>query len=369
MAVKPDDARVVGAGGPTAGQGEARPSPREDARLVAALRAGEPDAFAVLVADYQGAIFNLALRLVRDREDARDITQDVLIKAFGSIPNTTGELHLWAWLYRVTVNTCWDHLRAAGRRPRPAEDVEDLAASHPDGDGERAEAARLFSESLAALPPRQQAALVLKDVHGLDHADIAEALGITRGSSKVLLFHARHSFRRAYTALVTDEPQPAVCRVAEHAAAASVGGRLSAAQRRDRPAPRPHLRGLRQSGGRVARAAQGRPGAGAAHGRGAAPVRRSGGGAGRSGHGPRRSRRRGIRRGRRIRGRRSRRSRSIGGRAATASVAASGAGIRRGGGARAARRRRSAHRARRSASPGESPPSSPDSAWPRWRPS
>jgi len=233
MAVKPDDARVVGAGGGTpAGRDAPRPSQREDAALVAALRNGEPAAFATLVTDYQSAVFNLALRLVRDREDARDITQDVLIKAHGSVPDTVGELHLWAWLYRVTVNTCWDHLRAAGRRPRPTEDAEELAATRADDQEERAEVARLFSQSLAALPPRQQAALVLKDIHGLDHAEIAEALGITRGSSKVLLFHARHSFRHAYRALTAVDPRPAACRLAENAVAASVGGRLSAAQRR-----------------------------------------------------------------------------------------------------------------------------------------
>jgi RNA polymerase sigma-70 factor (ECF subfamily) len=233
MAVKPDDARVAHAGdGAAAGPAGVRPSPREDARLVDALRAGEPGAFAELVADYQAAVFNLALRLVRDREDARDITQDVLIKAHDSIPRTHGELRLWAWLYRVTVNACWDHLRAAGRRAQPTADAEGLAASRPGDDAERAELAGLFSQSLAALPPRQQAALLLKDVHGLDHADIAHALGISKGSSKVLLFHARHSFRRAYRALVADDPPAAVCRLAEDAVAASVGGRLSAAQRR-----------------------------------------------------------------------------------------------------------------------------------------
>ncbi len=233
MAVKPHDARITRAGGGlTADREGVRLPPREDARLVDALRARAPGAFAELVADYQNAVFSLALRLVRDREDARDITQDVLIKAHESIPRIEGELHLWAWLYRVTVNMCWDHLRAASRRPEPAEDAEQLAAARPADDAERAEVARLFSQSLAALPPRQQAALLLKDVHGLGHADIAEALGISKGSSKVLLFHARHSFRRAYKALVADGPLPATCHMAERFVAASVGGRLSAAQRR-----------------------------------------------------------------------------------------------------------------------------------------
>jgi RNA polymerase sigma-70 factor, ECF subfamily len=231
MAVNRDSARVTQTDDAHRADGAACPSPREDARLVAALHAGRPDAFAELVADYQSAVYNLALRLVRDREDALDVTQDVFLKAYSGIPRT-GELHLWAWLYRVTVNACWDHLRAADRRPRPSEDAEELASARSVDDTERAEMARLFSESLAALPPRQQAALVLKDVHGLDHAGIAEALGISPGSSKVLLFHARHSFRRAYTALAADEAQPAACRLAEQTAASSVGRHLNATERR-----------------------------------------------------------------------------------------------------------------------------------------
>ncbi len=233
MAVERDDPRLARDESGLAAAGTTdRLHRRDDARLVEALRADRPGAFAELVTDYQNAVFSLALRLVRDREDARDVTQDVFLKAYRRIPHMQGELHLWAWLYRVTVNTCWDHLRAASRRPLPSDEADMLAETGPADDGERAELSRLFSQSLAALSPRQQAALLLKDVHGLNHSDIADTLGITRASSEILLFRARHSFRRAYTALVAEEPAAAVCRVAEHAAAASVGGRLSAAQRR-----------------------------------------------------------------------------------------------------------------------------------------
>ena len=103
---------------------------RDDARLVAALRDGDEDAFTSLVADYQTAIYNLAWRLVRDREDARDIAQEVFLKAYRQIPKIEGDLHLWAWLYRVTVNACLDHLRAGSRRPVAME----TAAG---GDGQR----------------------------------------------------------------------------------------------------------------------------------------------------------------------------------------------------------------------------------------
>ena len=66
--------------------GAASGAARDDARLVAALRAGEEGAFARLVTDYRTAIYNLAWRLVRDREDARDIAQEVFLKAYRQIP-------------------------------------------------------------------------------------------------------------------------------------------------------------------------------------------------------------------------------------------------------------------------------------------
>ena len=183
--------------------------------------------------DYQTAIYNLAWRLVRDREDARDIAQEVFLKAYRQIPKIEGELHLWAWLYRVTVNACWDHLRAGSRRPVSARRSARSRLTEGRDDGEdQAELARLFTASLAQLPPKQQVALLLKDVHGLQHSDIAATLGISRGSSEVLLFRARRSFRNAFTSMTADVGHEPACRFAEQAAAYSVGGRLTEARRR-----------------------------------------------------------------------------------------------------------------------------------------
>ena len=212
--------------------GAARGAVRDDARLVAALRGGDDGAFASLVTDYQTAIYNLAWRLVRDREDARDIAQEVFLKAYRQIPKIEGELHLWAWLYRVTVNACLDHLRAGSRRPVTTE-LHQEAVDSGTADGEdQAELARLFAASLAQLSTKQQAALLLKDVHGLPHSDIAATLGISRGSSEVLLFRARRSFRHAFTSMTADVSREPVCRFAEQAAVYSVGGRLTEARRR-----------------------------------------------------------------------------------------------------------------------------------------
>ena len=205
---------------------------RGDARLVAALRGGSDGAFTLLVADYQTAVYNLAWRLVRDREDARDIAQEVFLKAFQQIPKTKGDLRLWAWLYRVTINTCWDHLRARRRRPILSQEPFEEGDHRSDAGEDRSDLARVFVASLAQLPSRQQAALLLKDVHGLRHGDIATILGISRGSSGVLLFRARRSFRSVFTAMTAEVQRDASCRFAEQVAAHSVGGRLTEARSR-----------------------------------------------------------------------------------------------------------------------------------------
>ncbi len=192
------------------------------AAFVTALRDGRRDAYERLVAAYQTPLYNLALRIVRHHDDALDVVQEVFIKALQSLPRTQGSSHVRAWLYRVTINASYDHLRAGKRRPAPADHLHGERVCLVD-DIERSEMAHLFSQSLQTLPPRQQVALVLKDVHGLPHAEIAEALGISRGSAEVLLFRARHGFRRCYQELSDDTLPDPDCRATAAAAARSVG--------------------------------------------------------------------------------------------------------------------------------------------------
>ena len=94
-----------------------------DARLVDGLRAGTPDAFAGLHERYATGIYNLALRVVRHGPDAEDITQDVLIRAFERLPQDR-EVMLRPWLYRLTLNRCYDYLRGYRPEARSGRDGE-----------------------------------------------------------------------------------------------------------------------------------------------------------------------------------------------------------------------------------------------------
>jgi len=181
-----------------------------DARLVAGLRRGAPSAFAGLHEEYAAGIYTLALRMVRHAPDAEDITQDVLIRAYESLPRER-EVLLRPWLYRLTLNRCYDYLRAAARR-RPVTpagglsrrgarsgDVraEDELASPVDL-FEQSELQRLFEAALRDLTRRQRAALLLKDVHGLTLVEVAACLELTPGSVEVLLARARKAFRASF---------------------------------------------------------------------------------------------------------------------------------------------------------------------------
>ncbi len=173
-------------------------------RLVVDLRRHAPDSMARLHGLYAVGIYNLALRMVHRREDAEDITHDVLIRAYERLPRDR-EVRLRPWLYRITLNRCYDHLRAAGRR-RPADhDMSDLASV---GDPfAQAELGALFERTLATLSARQQAALLLKDVHGASTAELAAMLEVTPGSAEVLLARARNSFRARFADIAGVEPR------------------------------------------------------------------------------------------------------------------------------------------------------------------
>jgi RNA polymerase sigma-70 factor, ECF subfamily len=154
------------------------------------------EAFAELHRDHAAGVYNLALRMVGEREDARDISQDVLLKAYARLSEPR-ELDQSAWLYRVTVNACYDHLRARKRRPQvPLEPGFEPAATIDLY--EQSEMRRHLQAALVRVSPVQRAALLLREMYGLRTDEIATALGMRSTSAEVTLSRARKSFRRHF---------------------------------------------------------------------------------------------------------------------------------------------------------------------------
>jgi RNA polymerase sigma-70 factor (ECF subfamily) len=174
-----------------------KPAPT-DLELVRGLQARSAAAFSRVYDDYHAGIYNLCARILDDREEARDVTQDVFIKAFSSPPEAVGEVKLRAWLYRVATNACFNVVR--GRRPSGGlAEADDVPAT---GDAyEQAQSVALIEQSLGRLNERYRAALVLKDLHGLNGEELAEVLEVSRPAADVLVHRARASFKKVFAGL------------------------------------------------------------------------------------------------------------------------------------------------------------------------
>jgi RNA polymerase sigma-70 factor (ECF subfamily) len=156
------------------------------------------EAFAALHEEHASGVYNLALRFLGNREDAQDISQDVLLKAFKRL-GKPGALNQRAWLYRVTVNACYDHLRARKRKPSvPWEPGFELDLPSTMDRCEQAELRRQLEEAFRRVPPAQRAALLLREIQGLHVSEVAFALGVKPESAEVTLVRARSSFRRHF---------------------------------------------------------------------------------------------------------------------------------------------------------------------------
>lgn len=176
------------------------PRDHTDDQLVLGLQAGSSDAFERIYAEYHAPIYNLCARVLCDREEAQDVTQDVFIKAYRNPPMADERLNLRAWLYRVATNACYDTLRLRGRRGMSGDDQLEAVPDAVD-QFDRAQTAALVEESLEQLNERYRTALVLKDLHGLRPAEIAAVMQVSRPTADVLVHRARASFRTAFRRL------------------------------------------------------------------------------------------------------------------------------------------------------------------------
>ncbi len=169
---------------------------RTDEYLRRQAASGDKAAFTVLVRRHQDSVYGLALRLTGDPELAADAAQEALIRAWKALSGFRGDAALSTWLYRITVNTVWTHRRRARRRR--AERIEDVLHLLPPSEShnpvrslESAELGTRIRLALERLPQGRRTVVVLKDVYGWSHAEIAEALGISVPATKVRLHRAR----------------------------------------------------------------------------------------------------------------------------------------------------------------------------------
>ena len=170
-------------------------------QIIRSVLNGNVNEFEKLVAAYEKNVYNLALRLVGDPEDAADMTQETFIKAYRALGSFRGDSKFSAWLYRIGSNVCLDFLRSRSRRKQVSLSVEDedgeafMELPDMSGNPEEQLMKKLSMEAvrsgLEQLPPQQRQILVLRELGGLSYAELAQTLGLEEGTVKSRIFRAR----------------------------------------------------------------------------------------------------------------------------------------------------------------------------------
>lgn len=174
---------------------------KKDAELAVLAQAGNREAFGELVARYAASARRVARAVLGNPEDADDAAQDGFLSALRHLGRYDPNRPFGPWLLRIVANAATDRLRR--RRVRAAEAIPPtLAVSDPGPDRETDKSAlhAALRAALAGLPERQRLAVVLFDVEGYTHAEIADVLRIPVGTVRSHVFHARRALRSALAA-------------------------------------------------------------------------------------------------------------------------------------------------------------------------
>lgn len=175
------------------------------------LRARDPEEFARVVDVYAPRLYRLALKMLRDPQDAEDVLQEAFLKAYQGLSGFDGRAQLSTWLYRIVVNEALMHLRRRApetvsvEAPSDTEDDEGPLeivdwCCLPEEELLSAEARQVMEEAIQQLPPTLRVVFLLRDVEGLSTREVAEALELSEGAVKVRLSRARARLRELLTA-------------------------------------------------------------------------------------------------------------------------------------------------------------------------
>lgn len=177
--------------------------------LVQQCTAGDEVACTRLVTDYQRMVFQLALHLLGDAQEAMDLSQEVFLRVFRTLPQFRGQSSLRTWIYRIVLNQASNRQRWWRRRFKSHQvALDEHVESHgelpesrsyamPDRVLQQNETAARVWGALSELPFDQRAAIVLREIDGLSYEEISESLGIAVGTVKSRLARARLNLRGA----------------------------------------------------------------------------------------------------------------------------------------------------------------------------
>ncbi len=182
---------------------------RPDRKLVRRLKQREEEAFTEMVRRYQDQVISIIHGIVGDREEAREVAQEVFIAVFKYIDSFRGDAKFSTWLFRIASNRAKNRIKYLARRNhRQHQGLDDTRESRiesnpagggadprPDESAQGRELADLVQEGLEELAPKYREIIVLRDVEDLSYADIAETLDVAEGTVKSRLYRARSKLK------------------------------------------------------------------------------------------------------------------------------------------------------------------------------
>lgn len=199
----------------------------DEAALVTAIRAGDPEASALLVRTHGERLLTVARRFLRNEQDCADAVQDAFISAFGAIDRFSGESRLGTWLHRIVVNTCLMKLRS--RAYRTERSIDELLPGFDDAGHHAGQVRRFADDAFASLateetrsqvrtcidqlPDAYRTVLLMRDIEELNTETTARLLGCTVSSVKTRLHRARQALRTLLAPLFENpmRPETALC--------------------------------------------------------------------------------------------------------------------------------------------------------------
>lgn len=184
-------------------RGETELTREQEREIIDRVLSGDTEAFEALVLEHQNKVYSLALRMVGNEEDARDMAQEAFIRAFSSLTGFRGDSKFSVWLYRLTSNICIDFLRSRAKKRTVSmtwtDDEGDDAGEleipderfSPEEQFDRTSIRESVQRGLDSLSPQYREILVLREINGLSYEEIGRVLGIEEGTVKSRIFRAR----------------------------------------------------------------------------------------------------------------------------------------------------------------------------------
>ena len=179
-----------------------------DIEMVLAVREGDTTAYRGLVEKYQTRVYQLVYGMVRNQEDARDLTQDAFVKAYDNLHRFRLESSFYTWIYRIASNVAIDFLRKQKRRGTTEFD-EQIAARdgdggiaeqhHQDSPSRTLERKRLYArimDAMQELPEDQRQVILLRELEGLSYKEIAAVMEVPEGTVMSRLYYARKKLQK-----------------------------------------------------------------------------------------------------------------------------------------------------------------------------